>query len=488
MPYIQGEDRDQMTLTPMCLDDYIEDDNICRVIAAYVSSLDMTTLGFKYAETKETGRPPHNPAKMLMLYIYGYQNRVRSSRRLQAETKRNVEVMWLMEKIIPDDKTISNFRKDNAVPLKRVFREFSLWCNRHGLYGKELLAVDGTKVRANSSRKNIFTKKSTEQDLASIEKKITEYMNELENNDTAEENEAKLSPAAIQEILKHLNEKKEIFGERLKQIEANDGNEISIVDPDAHFMRQGGDGRILDACYNVQTVVDSKNKLIIDFDVSTCPDDKGALPQMTETAKEILGVSEIAATADMGYYDGEDIAKCEKNGTACFIPKIENFSRAPDPEYDRSNFKYDAEKDCYICPEGKVLPFRYLDKLKNSKSQEQIRRVYYDIHACRGCPNREKCTTSKTGRTIKRSPNQEALDITDSRMATDDGKRISKERKKIVEHPFGTIKYIWGYRQFLCRTQEKVTGEQSLVFLAYNLRRVLNIYKERSEDLIQAML
>ena len=276
MPYIQGENREQMTLTPMCLDDYIGDDNICRVIEAYVGKLNMAALGFKYAEFKDTGRPPHDPASFLMLYIYGYLNRVRSSRRLQAETKRNVEVMWLMEKVMPDDKTICNFRKDNAAPLKRAFREFSLWCNRQGLYGKELVAVDGTKIRANSSRKNIHTQKITEKELASVEKKISEYMNELEANDTVEDNETILSAAAIQELLKRLNDKKELLGHRLKQIEMNGGSEISTVDPDAHFMHQGGDGRNLDACYNVQAVADSRNKLIIDFDVSTCPDDKGA--------------------------------------------------------------------------------------------------------------------------------------------------------------------------------------------------------------------
>lgn len=177
MPYIQGESREQMTLMPLCLDDYIDSDSICRVIASYVNSLDMSALGFKYSETKETGRHPHDPASMLTLYLYGYLNRICSSRRLETETRRNVEVMWLMEKLTPDDKTICNFRKDNAAALKGVFREFSLWCSCQGLYGKELVAVDGSKIRANSSRRNIHTQKGTEKELASVEKKISEYMN-----------------------------------------------------------------------------------------------------------------------------------------------------------------------------------------------------------------------------------------------------------------------------------------------------------------------
>ena len=205
MPYIQGESREQITLMPMCLDDYIEVDSICRVIAAYVDSLDMTGLGFKYAEVKDTGRPPHDPASMLMLYLYGYLNRIRSSRRLEAETKRNVEVMWLTERVMPDDKTICNFRKDNAAALKKVFREFSLWCNRQGLYGKELMAVDGSKILANSSRKNIHSQAYTAKELATVEKKISEYMKSLEENDTSEADEAKFSSETITEILERLN-------------------------------------------------------------------------------------------------------------------------------------------------------------------------------------------------------------------------------------------------------------------------------------------
>jgi len=309
MPYIQGENRGQYTLEPMCLDDYIEADNICRVILAYVESLDMVELGFKYAETKETGRPPYNPANMLMLYLYGYLNRVRSSRRLEAETKRNIEVMWLMEKVMPDDKTISNFRKDNAAALKKVFRDFSVWCSVQGLYGKELIGVDGTKIRANSSRRNIHTQRGTKMKLADVERKIDEYMAEPEENDEAETKDGKLSTEVIQEILKHLTEKKDTLNCWLTQIEANGGEEISTVDPDARIMHQSGDGRNLDACYNVQTVVDEKHKLIVEFEVSTCHDEKGTLPKMAESAKEIMGVTEIEAAADRGYYEGNDIAE-----------------------------------------------------------------------------------------------------------------------------------------------------------------------------------
>ncbi len=485
MSYIQGEDREQLTMMPFCLDDYIEADSICRVIAAFVGMLDLNIMGFKYANPNDMGRPPYNPANMLMLYLYGYLNRVRSSRRLEAETKRNVEVMWLMEKLTPDDRTICNFRKDNAAVLKKVFRAFSLWCNRQGLYGKELVGVDGSKFRANSSRKNIHTQKGTEKELASVEKKIGEYMNALEENDAAEAGEAKLSPETIRSVLEHLNGKKDKLQDWLKRIEANDGKEISTVDPDAHIMHQGGDGRSLDACYNVQTVVDEKHKLIVDFDVSTCPDDKGALPKMTESAKEIMGVDKIAAVADKGYYDGEDIGECEQNGTTCYIPKVHEHSPAPDPRYNKDRFRYDTESDCYICPEGQTLPFRQLNKRQKGEAAD---RVYYNTKACRNCPNKEKCTTNKRdGRKIYRNPHQDTLDIVNSRMKADEARETFRERKKIVEHPFGTTKKIWGFNQFLCCGREMTTAEQSLCFLAYNFRRVFNIFKKNGGDLIGVM-
>jgi len=480
MPYIQGENREQLTLTPMCLDDYITSDSICRVIDAFVRSLDITELGFKYSQTKDTGRPPHDPANMLMLYLYGYLNRIRSSRRLEAETHRNIEVMWLMEKLTPDDKTICNFRKDNAKALKKVFRQFSLWCSHQGLYGKELVAVDGSKIRANSSRRNIHTQKGTEKKLAEIEKKISEYMNELERNDTVEADDVKLDAARISEVLKHLNEKKETLQDWLKKIEENNGEEISTIDPDAHIMRQGGDGRALDACYNVQSVVDEKHKLIVDFDVSTCPDDKGALPKMTESAKEIMGVDKISVVADKGYYDGDDIEISEKNGTACFVAVVESYAHAPDTNYDKKHFKYDAEKDCYICPEGKVLPFK---KLHVDGS-----RIYSSAKICKNCPNKENCTKNKYGRSIYRNSHQDVLDTNNARMLTDEGRETFRERKKIVEHPFGTTKAVWGYRQFLCRGQEKTTAEMSLTFLAYNFRRVFNIFKENGRDMAVVMV
>jgi len=479
MLYIQGKDRGQLSIMPMCLDDYVDADNICRVIEAFVLNLDMFELGFTHSYEKATGRPSFNPANMLMLYIYGYMNRVRSSRRLEAETKRNIEVMWLMQGLEPDDKTICNFRKDNAVALKKVFREFSIWCNKQGLYGKKLVAVDGTKTRANTSRKNIHSKNITEKKLALVEKKINEFMSELDKNDITEYAEPQVSKEAVKESLKQLNERKLTLEECLDLIEKSEDGVISTVDPDARIMRQGGDGRSLDACYNVQTISDEKHKLIVDFEVSTLADDKGALPQMTESAKEIMGVDEIAVVADKGYYDAEDIAECEANNTKCFIPKVKHRNAAPDEKYNREFFKYDKENDCYICPDGVPLYCKNADSKTDKK--------YNNFDACAKCENLEKCTKNQNGRQLIRTSNREILDVIDDRMKTDQAVEIFRERKKIIEHPFGTTKKIWGFNQFLCRTKVKTTGEQSLVFLAYNLRRVINIFKENGKNLLEVM-
>lgn len=488
MRYIKGMDKNQMTMLPLCFDDYIGEDNVCRIINAYVGMLDMQGLGFKYAQAKEVGRMAYNPAKLLSLYIYGYMNRIRSSRRLETETRRNIEVMWLMDCLTPDDKTISNFRKDNAAALKAAFREFSLWCNRQGLYGKELVAVDGTKIRANSSRYSIHTKKGTEKELARLEKKISEYMNALEENDSGETGEPCLSSEAITEALKILHEQEGNFEGWRKRIEENGGAEISVVDPDCRIMRQGGDGRPLDACYNIQTVADEKHKLVVDFEVTSCPDETGGLRLMVERAKEIMEIDKVKAVADKGYYNGEEIADCEQNGTECFIPKMPTVGpSAPDSAYDRKHFKYDAENDGYICPAGETLLKISSYARKNVNGRPVVDHRYANKKACSDCPMRGKCTRDKAGRHLVRSEFQDALDVVNARMITDEGRCILRERKAIIEHPFGTVKRSWGFGNYLCRGRSKVAGEQSLAFLAYNLRRVINIFRDNNENLMAAM-
>jgi hypothetical protein len=352
------------------------------------------------------------------------------------------------------------------------------------LYGRKLVAVDGTKTRANSSSKNIYSKKVIEKHLAETEKKIEKYMRELDENDVVEINEPRLSEKAVQETLKYLRTKKSTLEERLELIENNNGNEISVIDPDARIMHQGGDGKKFNACYNVQTVADSQHNLIVDFEVSSLADDKGALPLMTESAKEIMGVEEISVAADKGYYHAGDIAECEANNTTCYIPALRRAGpNAPDENYNREYFKYDRKKDCYICPAGHKLYFTKAIKLKGG----EIQKTYENPGTCTNCKNRSKCTKNKSGRKLQRSSKRDILEIVDFRMKTDEAREIYRKRQAIIEHPFGTTKKIWGFNQFLCRTKERTTAEQSLVFLAYNLRRVINIFKENGRNLAEVM-
>jgi transposase len=477
MKYKTGIDKNQLNFAPMCLDDFVPADHICRVISAFTSQLDMVALGYKYAECKDTGCPAYDPRMMLDLYLYGYLHHVRSSRRLQAETHRNVEVMWLMDNLKPDDKTISNFRKDNAQALRKTFRAFTKLCQELGLYGGKTVAADGTKIRANNSRKNNHNRTTVERELARIDKRISEYMTALEEADTQEQDESAPTSEEIRSALEKLNERKMKFEGFHARLETE--NEISTVDPDSRLMRQGGDGRTLDVCFNVQTVVDDKHKLIVDFDVVTRPDDKGNLQSMTALAMDTMGTDTVTALADKGYYDGEDIVRCEQNGVTCLVAKPAAGGAKHSEGFAREDFIYERESDCCICPCQNRLRFMRMQMHSDKKEY----RVYANYAACAKCPDRENCTKSKY-RQILRLPYQDTLDVVDAR--TRESKQLYRKRQEIVEHPFGTIKAVWGFRQFLCRTQPKVTAETALTCLAYNLRRFFSIFRGNGRDMLTA--
>jgi len=477
MRYKTGKDKQQQTLLPPSLEDYVPEKHICRVISAFTEHLDMIGLGYKYAESKDTGCPPFNPRMMLNLYIYGYLHRVRSSRRLEAETQRNVEVMWLMDGLMPDDKTISNFRRDNAKALRKTFQAFVRMFRELGLYGGEIQATDSTKFRANNSRKNNHNKITVERELSRLDKKISEYMNELDRADKEEEGEATPSADQIKAALEKLEQRKVKFKELLLQVEAE--GEVSTVDPDSRLMGSGGDARPLDVCYNVQTVTDGKHSLIVDFDVTNNPSDRGELQKMSEKAKDALEVETITNLADKGYYDGEDIVACEKSGVTCLVAKPKAGGALKDAEFKRESFMFDLENDMYICPCQNELKFT---RIHNHSDGKQYR-VYESFSACRVCPQKSLCTKARH-RQILRLLYQDALDIVNER--TRSNKELYRKRQQIVEHPFGTIKAVWGFKQFLCRSKENVTAETSLAYLAYNLRRAINIFKVDNKDLAAA--
>ena len=470
MRYKEGIDKNQIRLEPMCMDDMIEEGNICRVISVFTEQLDMEKLGYKYGKCKEKGCKPYDPRMMLNLYIYGYLNRINSSRRLEKETYRNIEVMWLMEGLKPDDKTICNFRKDNAKALKKTFREFSIICRKLGLYGCKLVAIDGTKIRANNSRKNNHNAITIEREISRIEKRINEYMNELEQLDNQEEEKSPTRKEIVKAIEK-LKERNTEYKNFLSEIEEK--GEVSTVDPDSKLMHQNGDGRKLDVCYNSQTVVDEKNSLIVDFEVTTRSDDKGNLTYMGELAKDVMDVEDITVLADKGYYDGKDIRNCERNGIKCLIAKPHSGGCKHEDGFSIEYFQYDKLSDSYVCPAGQK--FKFMRKQTHSNGKEYL--VYSNFSACANCDLREKCTKSKY-RKILRLPYQEILDEVDNRTANN--RELYKKRQEIVEHPFGTVKTNWGFRRFLCRSRSKVSAEMALVFLAYNLLRLINILKENS--------
>jgi transposase len=465
--YKIGIDKKVQLLFPASLDEYVSDAHICRVISAFTEQLDMSALGFKYAEVKSTGCPPYDPRMMLNLYLYGYLHRVRSSRRLEAESNRNIEVMWLMDGLTPDDRTICNFRKDNTKPLRETYRVFVRMCRELELYGREVAATDGTKFRADNSRKNNWNKTTTEKELTRIDKQINEYLNLLEQCDVEESMEQGVNAAAVKEALEQLKQRKVKF-EELKKIVEEEG-EVSLVDPDAKLMRSGGDARKLDVCYNVQTVVDSKHKLIVDFDIVDRSDDKGNLHNMSEKAKEILEVETLINLADKGYYDGPDIAACESNGITCLVAKPDPGGDVKEEGYSRKYFIYDREKDSYSCPAKSELSYMRMQK----HSDGTVCRVYANYATCPVCPVKTKCTKAKH-RQVLRRPHEDILDIVNER--TRANKDLYRKRHEIVEHPFGTIKAVWGYKQFLCRGKPKVTAEIALACLAYNMRRVVNIF------------
>lgn len=457
------------------LDDFVGENHICRVISAFTERLDMEKLEYKYAKCKETGCPPYDPRMMLNLYIYGYLNRINSSRKLRDEARRNIEVMWLMDGLTPDDKTICNFRKDNTKALKLTFRGFSEMCRELGLYGGKIVAIDGTKIRANNSRKNNHNRITVERELSNIEKRIKEYINKLDEMDSLEQAENELSEEEIHTALEGLRQRKKKFENLYSRLKEE--SEISTVDPDSRLMRQNGDGRTLDVCYNVQTAVDAKNSMIIDFDVNNQPDDKGNLFYMAKSTKRVLKANHITVLADKGYYNGEDILACEKNDISCLVAKPKSGGLKKEVGFSIKEFKYDKNSDTYICPNKKI--FRFMRNQQHSNGKQY--RFYANFSACTKCEIREKCTRSKY-RKILRLPYQDVLDNVDSR--TSNNLSLYKKRQEIVEHPFGTIKSNWRFRQFLCRTKPKVTAEMALAYLAYNLRRLTSIFKENSVKIL----
>lgn len=460
MGYVEGINRGQVVLFPEVIDDYIAADNPVRFMEAFVNQLELGELGFSKAEAKERGRPAYDPRDLLKLYVYGYVNEVSSSRKLERETIRNVEVMWLLRRLTPDHKTIARFRQENAAVLPKVFREFSKLCRELDLFGAELVGIDGSKFRASNSRDRNFNERKLKQRLQWIEAKIETYLAALAAADEADSREPAVSASELQEKIATLRERKERYQGLQEELAESGEKQVSLTDADARLMK-GRQGQHVS--YNVQIVVDSKHKLIADFAVTNEANDVNCLAALAQGAQQELGVKELKVCADRGYYNTADIKKCEEAG-------IEVHMERPKPRpskgiFPLEQFSYDESKDVYLCPAGKRLRYRVFDK------QKQVR--CYWTEACHSCPLKSQCTSGKGPRKIKRPLGQDAADRMLQRVAANP--QFLSSRKELVEHPFGTIKRSMRRDHFLLRGQVKVKAETSLTLLAYNIKRILTL-------------
>ncbi len=469
MTHITGHDRSQTLLLPESLDDYIGPENPVRFIEAFVDGLDLAAAGFARVQSKETGRPGYAPADLLKLYIYGYLNRVRSSRRLEAETHRNIEVIWLLRHLKPDFKTIADFRRDNRYAFRPVFRQFVLLCRQLDLFGRELLAVDGTRIKAVNNKDRNFTRASLTEFIKLADAKLGDYLQRLDTSDAAEQAAGGSRVKNLAEKIAAIRARRTRCQKMLAELDRTGEDQISLTDPDSRAMAAHTHVAV---GYNVQVAVDAKHKLIVEQQVSNQVVDMGLLTETAEPAKAILGVERIAVVADRGYFKIEDIEACEKAGMEPYVPRPQRGPAASAGLFRKDEFQYDPESDSFLCPGGQRLqPYSssFLRKLKKIN--------YANRQACRDCPIRSRCTKSSF-RSVSRLENEAVLDRMQARIARRPD--ILSIRRETVEHPFGSIKQWMNQGAFLMRRLPKVRAEFSLTALAYNLRRVLNIVSFRA--------
>ena len=462
--FIEGEDRNQATLFPERLDDYVAEDSPVRVIDVFIDDLDISGLGFK-TEANDTGRPAYHASTMLKIYVYGYLNRVQSSRRLEREAQRNVELMWLVGRLAPDFKTIADFRKDNGEAIRLVCREFVMLCKKLNLLTNAFVAIDGSKFKAVNNRDRNFTRAKMKRRLAEVEASIDRYLDELASADRAEPAEDNTQcledkVAALREEMARLKKLE------VRMLEAPD-KQLSQTDPDARSMNSRGSGMV---GYNVQSAVDSQHHLIIAHEVTNLGSDRAQLAKMAKQAQAVLGRDKLEVVADRGYYNGDEIRACEQAGIEAYLPKPNTSGNKARGLFDRSEFHYKADDDEYECPAGERLIYRFTQMDKG----KEIRR--YWSSACTRCPIKNRCTTSQYRR-IGRWVHETVVERAQARL--DSAPDVMRVRRATVEHPFGTIKSWMGSTHFSMKTLSRVSTEMSLHVLAYNLKRVINLIGTR---------
>ncbi len=471
--FIEGESRTQSTLLPEVLDDYITDTNSVRVIDVFVDELDLAALGFEGVDPAETGRPAYHPALLLKIYIYGYLNRVQSSRRLESETSRNLELMWLTGRLTPDHKTIANFRRDSGQAIRNVCRQFIVLCQELGLFAEALVAIDGSKFKAVNNRDRNFTRAKLQRRMEEIESSIQRYLSSLDTADRQEPSVAQAQTERLQEKIAALKAKMKELQAIEVQLNATPDQQISLTDPDARSMKTRGTGMV---GYNVQTAVETKHHLIVAHEVTNDGLDRDQLSAMATKARTAMGVQDLTVIADRGYFKSQEILACHKAGIAAIVPKSATSIAKAAGRFDRADFIYDAETDEYRCPAGQRLIWRFAS-VENGLTLHR----YWSSH-CPRCTIKEKCTTSHYRR-LRRWEHEEVLEAMQARL--DHAPESMRLRRQTAEHPFATIKSWMGSAHFLTRTLDRVRTEMSLHVLAYNLKRAMKLLG--TGTLIEAM-
>jgi transposase len=461
--FIQGEHRGQSVLLPESLDDYVADTNPVRVVDVFVDELDLGRLGFEGVVPAETGRPAYHPAVLLKIYIYGYLNRIQSSRRLERETQRNVELMWLTGRLMPDFKTIANFRKDNGKAIRGVCRQFVVLCQQLGLFAEALVAIDGSKFKAVNNRDRNFTSAKLQRRMEEIESSISRYLTAL---DTADRQE----PAVAQAKVERLHSKIAALKVKMQELQAIEtqlqtapDKQISLTDPDARSMMTRGTGMV---GYNVQAAVDAKHHLIVTHEVTNDGVDRDQLSNVAMQAREAMGVEALSVVADRGYFKSEEILACHEAGITAFVPKTLTSGATAAGRFGKGDFIYDAARNEYRCPAGQSLIWRF------SHVEKGLKLHRYWSSNCQRCALKDQCTPSAQRR-VSRWEHESVLDAMQTRL--DQAPEMMRIRRQTVEHPFGTLKAWMGATHFLTRTLDRVSTEMSLHVLAYNFKRVLNL-------------
>ena len=466
--FIEGRDRDQATLFPERLDEAIDADNPVRVVDAFIDALDLAELGFD-VEPEATGRPSYHPATLLKIYLYGYLNQIQSSRRLERESQRNVELMWLIGKLTPDFKTIADFRKDNGPAIRSACRRFVALCRNLHLLDEARIAIDGSKFKAVNNREKNFTHERLLKRIASIDEGIARYLADLDRADrqaavtgvpVAESKVAKLTGR-----IEALKARMQSLAALEAKLVASGERQISLTDPDARAMTSQSHSAYT-VGYNVQSAVDTKNHLIVTHEVTNIGIDREQLSSMAEQARDALDAETIEVLADKGYFNGEEIAACEEAGITAYVPKPATSNSRAQGRFDKDEFLYDRENDRYVCPAGQHLTFRM-----SREEKGRVIRTYW-INSCQTCPLKSDCTTGKERR-VRRWEREDVTERAQARL--DSFPSAMQQRRETVEHPFGTIKAWMGASHFKMKTLAHVATEMALHVLAYNIKRVIAI-------------